>query len=113
VSVVCCQVEVSATGRSLAQRSPTECGVSECDRGTSNMRRSWLTGGLSCQEKNSVCDKFVRQDFKVLYRYSNWYWFTYEQYFKYVCIAVNNLDTKLDVSYYTNPIIIVIEPTDN
>ena len=25
VSVVCCQVEVSATGRSLFQRSPTEC----------------------------------------------------------------------------------------
>jgi hypothetical protein len=31
VSVVCCLVEVSATGRSLVQRSPTECGVSECD----------------------------------------------------------------------------------
>jgi len=25
VSVVCCQVEVCATGRSLVQRSPTEC----------------------------------------------------------------------------------------
>jgi hypothetical protein len=32
VSVVCCLVEVSATGWSLVQRSPTECGVSECDR---------------------------------------------------------------------------------
>jgi hypothetical protein len=32
VSVVCCQVEVSATSWSLVQRSPTECGVSECDR---------------------------------------------------------------------------------
>ena len=33
VSVVCCQVEVSATGWSLVQRSRTECGVSsECDR---------------------------------------------------------------------------------
>jgi hypothetical protein len=32
VSVVCCQVEVSATGWSLVQRSPTECGVSKkCD----------------------------------------------------------------------------------
>jgi len=29
---VCCNVEVSATGRSLVQRSTTECGVSECDR---------------------------------------------------------------------------------
>jgi hypothetical protein len=26
-SVVCCQVEVSATGRSLVQSSPTDCGV--------------------------------------------------------------------------------------
>ena len=32
VSVVCCQVEVSVTSRSLVQRSPTYCGVSECDR---------------------------------------------------------------------------------
>jgi hypothetical protein len=31
LSVVCCQVEVSATGWSLVQRSPTDCGVSECD----------------------------------------------------------------------------------
>jgi hypothetical protein len=29
VSFVCCQVEVSATGWSLVQRSPTECGVSK------------------------------------------------------------------------------------
>ena len=28
--VVCCQVEVSATGRSLVQRSPTDCDVSLC-----------------------------------------------------------------------------------
>jgi len=28
VSVVCCQVVVSATGQSLDQKSPTECGVS-------------------------------------------------------------------------------------
>jgi hypothetical protein len=31
VSVVCCQVEVSATGRSLVRRNPTDCGVSLCD----------------------------------------------------------------------------------
>ena len=31
VIVVCCQVEVSAMGRSLIQRSPTECNLSECD----------------------------------------------------------------------------------
>ena len=28
-------VDVSATGRKLVQRSPTECGVSEYDHGTS------------------------------------------------------------------------------
>ena len=33
VSVVCCEVEVSATGRSLVQRSPTErVRVIECDQ---------------------------------------------------------------------------------
>ena len=31
VSVVGCQVEVSASGQSLVQRGPTECGLSECD----------------------------------------------------------------------------------
>jgi len=30
VSVVCCQVEVSATRWSLVQRSPTDCGASLC-----------------------------------------------------------------------------------
>ena len=30
VSVVCCQVEVSATGSSLVQRSPTDYGASLC-----------------------------------------------------------------------------------
>ena len=39
VSVVCCQVEVSATSRSLVQRNPTDCGVSECNREASTMRR--------------------------------------------------------------------------
>jgi hypothetical protein len=37
LSVVCCQVEVSATGGSLVQRSPTECGVPECDREASSV----------------------------------------------------------------------------
>jgi len=30
-SAVCCQVEISATGRSLVQKNPTENCVSECD----------------------------------------------------------------------------------
>jgi len=38
VSVVCCKTEVSESGWSLVKRSPTECGVSECDEGTSQRR---------------------------------------------------------------------------
>jgi hypothetical protein len=41
VSVVCCRVEVSATGQSRVWTSPTDCGVSECDREASTMR-TWL-----------------------------------------------------------------------
>jgi len=42
VSVVCCQVEVSATNRSLIQRSPTQCVVPECKREASTMSSTWL-----------------------------------------------------------------------
>jgi len=44
-SVVCCQVEVSVTNRSLVQRRPTACGVPECDREASTMSRPWRTRG--------------------------------------------------------------------
>jgi hypothetical protein len=40
---VFCQVQVSASGWSLVQRTPTECGVSECDCVASIMRRPWPT----------------------------------------------------------------------
>jgi len=43
VSVVCCQVEVSAMGRSLVQRCPTECGGSVGDREASIM---WRLGAV-------------------------------------------------------------------
>ena len=46
VTVVCFQVEVSATGRSLVQRSTNECAVSESDREASFMRRFWPNRGL-------------------------------------------------------------------
>jgi hypothetical protein len=39
VSCECCQVEVSARGRSLVQGSSSECGLSECDLETSKWRR--------------------------------------------------------------------------
>ena len=52
VCLVCCQVEVSATGRSLVQRNPTESGVSECDLQNSYKRRS-PTGGCGPMRKKS------------------------------------------------------------
>ena len=39
VGVLCCQVEISATGRSFIRRSPTGCGVSEFDHEALIMRR--------------------------------------------------------------------------
>jgi len=42
VSVVCYQVEVSAAGRSLIQRSPIESNASECDLQTLKMGGPWL-----------------------------------------------------------------------
>jgi hypothetical protein len=51
VSVVCSEVEVSASGWSLIQRSPTKCGVSECDREASTMTRPWPTR-VCCAIKN-------------------------------------------------------------
>ena len=37
-NIACCQVEVSATGWSLVQESPSKCGVSEYDREALKMR---------------------------------------------------------------------------
>ena len=42
---------MSATSLSLVQRSPTECGVSECDLETSTMRRPRLTRAIEPWEK--------------------------------------------------------------
>jgi len=41
--MLCCQVGVLASDLSLVQRSPTECGVSECYHEDSTMRRPWPT----------------------------------------------------------------------
>jgi len=51
VSAVCRQVEVSATGWSLVQRCPTDCGVSECDIETSSVRRPWTPRVVEPQKK--------------------------------------------------------------
>ena len=50
----CCQVEVSETGRSLVQRSPTKCGVSEYDCEGSIMRKPWRSRGCCVTVTNIV-----------------------------------------------------------
>ena len=54
VSVVCFQVEVSVSGWSLIQRSPTECGLSECDHEPSTMRRPWSSRAIVQWLKNTI-----------------------------------------------------------
>jgi len=63
LSVVCCQVEVSGTSWSFIQRSPTECGVFECDLKTWRMRRPWPALGRKAMEKwlKTICDIFRYQ----------------------------------------------------
>jgi hypothetical protein len=41
LSVVCCQVEISVSGWLFVQKSPKECGVSECDCEASILKRPW------------------------------------------------------------------------
>ena len=53
LSVVCCQVEVSATGRSLFRRNPTDCGVSECVRGTCRATRRKTTLASAWRQRKS------------------------------------------------------------
>jgi hypothetical protein len=51
VSGVCCQEEVSVTGRSHVQSSPAECGVSVIEE---PRRRGLSPLGLSSQEKKII-----------------------------------------------------------
>ena len=51
VCVVVCQVEVSLSDRSIVQRSPTDCGVSECDH-EALIVRPWLTTDCAPRENN-------------------------------------------------------------
>ena len=51
--VLCCQVEIYASGRPLVQNIPAECGVSECNRKASTTRVPRLTGVVAPWEKNN------------------------------------------------------------
>ena len=52
--VVCCQVEVAASGRSLVQRSTTDCDVYECDLQNLNNAEALAPLGLSNHKKFNI-----------------------------------------------------------
>jgi hypothetical protein len=58
VSVVHCQLEVSATGSSLDQGSPTRNGVPECDREASYRGGHDPKTGLSATRKKK-CNIYI------------------------------------------------------
>jgi len=47
-------------GWSLVQRGPTDCGMSECDREASIMRRPWPTGGCWTMDKKGR--RFIKSE---------------------------------------------------
>jgi len=51
VFIVCCQIEISASGWSLVQRSPNECDVSKCDREASTVVKPWPAGDCLAMHK--------------------------------------------------------------
>jgi hypothetical protein len=71
VSVVYRQIEIPALGWSLVQRSPT-CGVSECDREASIMRRPWSTRSC-CTMKKKLSRLSLYECWKSASMYGNSY----------------------------------------
>jgi hypothetical protein len=76
---VCSQVEASASGLSLIQRSPTECGVPECDREASIMRMPLPNMGCSAVEKSLF--KKLQMDSYCKYNVAKYI-------FIYICICI-------------------------
>jgi hypothetical protein len=68
VVVVCCQVRLSATGRSLDQRGPTECGVSEYDSKASTKLMPWLSSHEKKDNKNVRSEFYIKE---ISYRCQN------------------------------------------
>jgi len=59
----CCVIRhMPATGRSLVQRSPPECGVSECDLETPTIMRPRPTRAVEPWKKTNVKRRIYRPD---------------------------------------------------
>jgi hypothetical protein len=68
VSVMCWNIEVSASGLSLVQRSPIESGVYECDREGKGM----TSNKVEAPQKNKELYIFPHDSIYVLKRDQSW-----------------------------------------
>ena len=111
VSVVCCQVEVSATNWSLVRRSPTECGASVCvtrNLGNEVALAHWGVGAvapktnifdrcglITSKKKNSEIDRCISKRFQEQFCTRKW-----------ICCAVHlcELQMKADLATCHNGI---------
>jgi hypothetical protein len=69
VSVVCRQVEISAKSRSLVQRSPADCVVSECELETSKPRQRKDLGPVRLSKHAAIKNKNISTSAFWLTRY--------------------------------------------
>jgi hypothetical protein len=86
VSVVCCQVQVPATGRSHVRKSPTECPMSEYDLETSTMKKPLPIRAVEPSKKTGqfrTVSKFVQCRILASYDYQVGWHFIYK-----VCICI-------------------------
>jgi len=101
VSVVSCQVEVSATKWSLVQRSPTDCGVSECALETSWMSRPRPIGDSHTKNKptNKKISNYDMTFFSHSYRAAFWYYqsFIYSPTDALVSCVKNNIKIYIKI----------------
>jgi len=58
--------DVSASGQSLVQRSPTVCDMSECDGEASIMRRCWPLAAVASWKNCSKYTKFIEKFYSVV-----------------------------------------------
>jgi hypothetical protein len=101
LSIVYCQVKVSARGRSLLEK----CRVSQCYRKASTMRTSWPQCGLSKRGetnvgRNSVCCVYSLEfEISVLWRHS---FVTLDYYRRHTFVTLDyyKKDTFVTLDYY-------------
>ena len=71
MSVLCCQAEVSATGWSLVQRSPTDCGVSLCVISKNLKNEEAIAHDWAASAIKKIVDFMMVMMMKIVWRFVN------------------------------------------